>query len=264
VIQAGGPVSFEQAQRAAQLDAIRPVLAAQKIQSLVAVPLMDGQENVGIIILEQCITPRAFRKVDEVVLSTIAEQIVMAVNNARLRSLVKNLAVTDDKSGLLRRASYLDVLISEVQRSLPQKTPVTLALLNFGSSSALTKEVGETAVEAAMQEVGQAVLANIRQNDTAIHYGQCSIAIILSDTNEKSAVPAIEKLRKTASSVRLSNRTEPLVLSAGIAELQMQPKFDAVDIVTEAINRVESALEVARQEGGRVRALPAIFEDIPA
>ena len=264
VIQAGGPVSFEQAQRAAQLDAIRPVLAAQKIQSLVAVPLMDGQEHVGIIILEQCVVPRAFRKVDEVVLSTIAEQIVMAVNNARLRSLVKNLAVTDEKSGLLRRASYLDVLISEVQRGLPQKTPVTLALLNFGSSSALTKEVGETAVETAMQEVGQAVLANIRQNDTAIHYGQCSIAIILSDTNERSAVPAIEKLRKTASSIRLGTRTEPLVLSAGIAELHLQPKYDAVDIVTEAINRVESALEVARQEGGRVHALQPILEDIPA
>ena len=78
IIQAGGPVSFEQAQRAAQLDAIRPVLVAQKIQSLIAVPLMEGGEHVGIIILEQCVTPRAFRKVDEDVLANIAEQIVLA------------------------------------------------------------------------------------------------------------------------------------------------------------------------------------------
>ncbi len=30
----------------------------------------------------------------------------------------------------------------------------------------------------------------------------------------------------------------------------LQERFDAVDMVTEVINRVESALEIARSEGG--------------
>ena len=77
------------------------------------------------------------------VLKTIAEQMVLAVSNVRLRTLMKTLAVTDEKSGLLERPSYLDVLLSEVRRSLQQKTPLTLMLLHFGKASAMVKEIGE-------------------------------------------------------------------------------------------------------------------------
>ena len=68
------------------------------------------------------------------VLKTIAEQMVLAVSNVRLRTLMKTLAVTDEKSGLLKRPSYLDVLLSEVRRSLQQKTPMTLDALALRQS----------------------------------------------------------------------------------------------------------------------------------
>jgi diguanylate cyclase (GGDEF)-like protein len=199
--------------------------------------------------------------VDQVVLNTIAEQIVLAVNNARLRSLVKTLAVTDEKSGLLRRSSYLDVLLSEVQRSLPQKSPVTLVLMSFGSASALVKEVGEANVEAAMQEVGHVVMANVRQNDVAVRYSLTSIALILSDTNDKSAFFVLDKLRKNTANVHIPGHADPVLMTAGIAELVMNPKYDAVDVVTEAINRVEGALDIAKHEGGNcAHSMAPMFE----
>ena len=49
-------------------------------------------------------------------------QRLLAVNNAKLRSLMKNLAVTDEKSGLLKRSSYLDVLLSETKRAFSQNS----------------------------------------------------------------------------------------------------------------------------------------------
>jgi GGDEF domain-containing protein/tetratricopeptide (TPR) repeat protein len=260
-VKSGGAVSYQLAQNSPELEAIRPVLVAQKIESLIAVPLMDGDEHVGIVILEQCGTRRSFRNVDQVVLNTIAEQIVLAVNNARLRSLVKTLAVTDEKSGLLRRSSYLDVLLSEVRRGLPQKSQVTIVLMSFGSSSSLVKEVGEPNVEAGMQEVGHAVTANIRQNDLAVRYSLTNIALILPDTNDKSAFFVLDKLRKSTSSLRIPGHADPVVMTAGIAELVMNPRYDAVDIVTEAINRVEGALEIAKHEGGnRAHSMAPMFE----
>jgi regulator of PEP synthase PpsR (kinase-PPPase family) len=54
-------------------------------------------------------------------------------------------------------------------------------------------------------------------------------------------------------------------MSAGIAEALLQENFDAVDIVTEVINRVESALEVARTSTGKkVHAITATLEPNPA
>jgi GGDEF domain-containing protein/tetratricopeptide (TPR) repeat protein len=260
-VKTGGPVSYEEAEKAPELEGIRAVLAAQRIASLVAVPMKDGDEHVGIVILEQCGATRVFRKVDTVVLNTIAEQIVIAVNNARLRSLVKSLAPTDEKSGLMRRSSYLDVLLSEVQRGLTQKSATTLVLMSFGSASALIKEAGEANVEAAMQEVGHTVSAQIRQNDIAVRYGLTMIALILADTNDKNAFFVLEKLRGATSNIKVPGRSEPLVMTAGIAELVMQPKFEAVDIVTEGINRVETALEIARHEGGnKAHAMAPVYE----
>ena len=87
-------------------------MQALTIESLLAVPLMDAGEQAGILILEQT-TPRQWRHTDIVVMKTIADQMVLAVSNARLRNLMKTLAVTDEKSGLLKRSSYLDVLLSE-------------------------------------------------------------------------------------------------------------------------------------------------------
>jgi hypothetical protein len=54
-------------------------------------------------------------------------------------------------------------------------------------------------------------------------------------------------------------------MSAGIGEALIQEGFDAVDIVTEVINRVETALEVARTStGNKVHAIAASLEPNPA
>jgi diguanylate cyclase (GGDEF)-like protein len=248
-LAAHGSVSIAKAREARELETVRESIQALGIEALLAVPLLDSGEQSGILILEQC-APRQWQQTDVVVLRTIAEQMALAVSNARLRTLMKTLAVTDEKSGLLKRSSYLDVLLSEVKRSLQQRTPLTVMLLHFGRASALIKEVGEANVESLMQQIGQNLAAHIRQNDVAVRYEMTTIALVLSDTNEKTSFLVVDKMRKVLATTRIptTDRTPPI--SVGIAEVVLHEKFDAADIVTEAINRVENALELARSEGG--------------
>ena len=248
-IQAAGAVVITDTTAVPELNPIRGPLATLEIRSLMAVPFIDVNEHTGIVILEQSDRQRTWRKVDEVVLKTIAEQVVQAVNNAKLRSLVKNLAVTEEHSGLLKRASYLDVLLAEVRRAQVQKSPITLMLLSFGSATAMVKEAGEPAVESMMRDIGQLVTSNLRQNDSAIRYDTASVALMLADTGEKNALLVLDKLRKLMSSIRLGTHKEELPMAAGIAEVVIHPHFEPADIVTEAINRLEAALERARLEG---------------
>jgi diguanylate cyclase (GGDEF)-like protein len=242
-------VNISNAKASRELAPAAEHVHALNIESLLAVPLLDSGEQCGILILEQT-SPRQWQQTDVVVLKTIAEQMVLAVSNVRLRTLMKTLAVTDEKSGLLKRSSYLDVLLSEVRRSLQQKAPMTLMLLHFGKASALAKEIGEAQVESMMQQIGQSIASHIRQNDVAVRYDLTTIALILSDTNEKNAFLVVDKMRKVLAPNKIpgTERTPPI--SVGIAEAVLQERFDAVDMVTEVINRVESALEVARSEGG--------------
>jgi tetratricopeptide (TPR) repeat protein len=250
-----GTLTLADASAAPELQEIHEVLVELGITSLLALPLSDGQDQMGVLLLVQN-TARGWHAADVVVLKTISEQIVIALTNAGLRRLVKSLSVTDEQSGLLKRASYIDLLMAETRRALQQSTPVTVTLMQFGKSSAMLKEHGEKAVEAAMQQIGQLFAANIRQNDLAFRYEKTTIALVLGETGEKEALLAIEKLRKLLSEVKLSDEIVPF--SAGLAEAVVRQQFDPVDIVTEVINRADKALDSAIAQGlGRIVSLAA-------
>jgi diguanylate cyclase (GGDEF)-like protein len=258
------PLILADAQKAAELQPARKAAAELGVASALAFPLSNGDDSVGVLALLHN-KPRAWAQADAVVLKTLAEQMVIALNNVGLRRLVKNLSVTDEKSGLLNRASYVDLLLAESKRALQNSLPLSILLFQFGRSSALLKEYGEQAVETAMEKIGQLFGANTRPNDLAFRYDTTTIAIILGDTAEKEGMMAVEKLRKIISDVRLpakdgSQKGLPLQFCAGLAEAAVQETYDAVDIVTEVINRAEHALATAVVQGpGKVIALdPAL------
>jgi diguanylate cyclase (GGDEF)-like protein len=172
---------------------------------------------------------------------------------------VHNLSGADEKLGLLKRTSYFDVLMSEVRRSLQQGTPATVMLLEFGRANALVKEFGHEAVERFMRQVAQELSAHIRQSDIVVQYDLTTIALFLADTAEKGAYLALEKLARVTSGIHLPGRESGPTVTTGIAEAVMRPNFDPADIVTELVNRVEHALEAARNEASRTCALPCAF-----
>ena len=243
-----GLLAIEDVHKIPELGAIKEHIDALELKSALAAPLMDGDEHVGIIILEQSDKKRQWRPPDLVILKTIADQMVLAVNNAKLRSLMKTLAVTDEKSGLLKRASYIDVVTAEVKRSLQQNQSMTVMLLKFGKAGALIREFGESAVESMMQNVGQSVCANIRQTDTAIRYDKISIALVLGDTKDANAFFVVEKIRKVIADTKIPGTEHAVTMAAGIAGGVIHKEYDPVDIVTEVINRAEHALDKATAE----------------
>jgi diguanylate cyclase (GGDEF)-like protein len=252
-----GALAVTDAAAAPELQSVREALAELNITSLLALPLSDGPDHVGVLFLAQNV-PHGWHSNDIVVLKTISDQIVIALNNAGLRRLVKNLSVTDEKSGLLKRASYLDLLMAETKRGVQQGTPVTVLLMQFGKSAAMVKEFGEAAVEAAMREIGQLFAANIRQNDLAFRYEMTTIAIVLGETAEKESLMAVEKLRKVIATVKMPEKEDSIVFNAGLAEAVVRQQYDAVDIVTEVINRAELALDMAVAQGvGKVVSMAA-------
>jgi diguanylate cyclase (GGDEF)-like protein len=172
---------------------------------------------------------------------------------------VKNLSVTDEGSGLLNRASYLDLLQAEMRRALQQATPVTVMLMKFGKSSHLVKELGEDELEGLMQHIGKTIGANIRQNDLAFRYDKTTVAIVLGETIEKDALLAVEKLRKLLAEIKLPGKDTPVSFTAGIAQGVTRHQYEPVDIVTEVINRVEQALEAAASAANKIVALPPTF-----
>jgi diguanylate cyclase (GGDEF)-like protein len=259
VAVARGTVTMGDARNAPELIGVRSAIEELQIQSLLALPLTEGNDQIGVLILTQN-TGRVWQASEVLVIRTLSDQVLIALNNAGLRRLVKNLSVTDEKSGLLKRASYLDLLQAETRRGLQQGTAVTVLLMQFGRRSALIKEHGEQAVTAVMEQIGQLFSANIRTNDLAFRYEATTVALVLGDTGEKEALLAVEKLRRLLGEVRFPGNDTGVEFSAGLAQAVMRQHFDPADIVTEVANRADHALEQAMAQGaGKIVSLAAQF-----
>ncbi|MGH9514502.1 MAG: tetratricopeptide repeat-containing diguanylate cyclase [Terriglobales bacterium] len=253
---ARGTLTYPDTTATPDLQGLAQQLSALNARSLLVLPLMDGNDHLGVMLLIES-TSRAWAPNDVMVFKMIAEQVAIALNNAGLRRLVKNLSVTDENSGLLKRASYIDLLTGEVRRAAQQATPVTVLIMRFAERATIAKEQGEAAADNLMQRLGQLVAANVRQNDLAFRYAGNAIAIILGETGENEALRVVEKMRRLIATA-INEKQIAASFNAGVAEAVVRQQFDAVDIVTEVINRAERALEKAVAEGhGKATIVPS-------
>ena len=185
----------------------------------------------------------------------IGDQMLMSVSHTRLRSLVRRMGVSDERSGLLSRSSYLSCLLTEADRAKSQGTPLSLTILQIDRGAELLRQQGESPMEKFLEQLSRSLQPIVRQNDVAVKYTSWSLAFILPDTTLAGAQNLADKLRRAATGLRPPWDATAVTLSAGIVEAVARPDFDSEDIVTDLINRAEHSLEEARKKGDTLVAL---------
>jgi diguanylate cyclase (GGDEF)-like protein len=183
-------------------------------------------------------------------LQAVGDQLVLSVNHTRLRSLVRSLAVADEKTGLLSRGAYIDCLLVESNRARVQGTPLSLVVLQIDRGGELLRQHGDAAVEQYVEQLARTLSSAIRQTDIAVKYTAWSLVFILPDTSLENARTLAEKLRQLAATVPPAWGAQELTVSAVVAEASSRPGDETEDRVTEWINRAEAGLDEARQRGG--------------
>jgi len=183
-------------------------------------------------------------------LQAIGDQMLMSVSHTRLRSLVRRMGVSDERTGLLSRSSYLSCLLTEADRSRTQSTPLALAILQIDRGAEIIRQQGESPVERFLEQLARSLQPIVRQNDVAVKYTSWSLAFVLPDTTLEGAQNLADKLRRAASGVRPPWDATQITLSAGIVEAVAKPDYESEDIVTDLINRAEISVEEARKQGG--------------
>jgi len=251
--------SLENVAQAPLLSAVTAEIQKLGIRSLQALPLIDKDAASGLLLLEQCEAPRSWSAGESLLLKAIATQVIIAINNSKLRRLVRSLAGTDPETGLLPRSAYLECLLSEARRSKDQSQPLSVCLLEPENPHALMKQLGDSGVQRFVLQVGKILIPTLRQNDISIRYSPLSVIVVFPDTALPQAGLAVEKVRRAIGQVRV-NGTEVSNFCAAVCDVPLGSSFDAVDGVTEVINRLEASLDRAHKEGGK-RILISKFSD---
>jgi diguanylate cyclase (GGDEF)-like protein len=230
-----------------------PILADLGLESAFAVVLTDKetQAPAGALLVGHT-AARKWKPNESFFLQAVGDQLVLSVNHTRLRSLVRSLAVGDEKTGLLNRGAYIDCLLVESHRARAQSTPLSLVILQLDRGGDLLRQHGDAAVERHVEQLARALSSAIRQTDVAVKYTAWSLAFILPGTPLEDARALAEKLRQLATEVQPPWGAHDLTVSAIVAESSSRPGDETEDRVTEWINRAEGGLDEARHNGGNV------------
>jgi len=227
------------------------VLGELALRTALGVKITDRetQQPAGMIIVGQA-EPRKWKPNETYFLQAIGDQMLMSVSHTRLRSLVRRMGVSDERTGLLSRSSYQSCLLTEADRARAQGTPLALTILQIDRGGEILRQHGESPMEKFLEQLARSLQPIVRQNDVAVKYTSWSLAFILPDTTLDGAQNLADKLRRAAAGIRPPWEASAITLSAGIVEAVAKADFESEDIVTDLMNRAETSMEEARKRGG--------------
>jgi diguanylate cyclase (GGDEF)-like protein len=237
----------------ADLDADRvytPWLQAARDQgyrSFLAIPLIVQERALGCMNLYMT-EPHEFGEDEIQLLSTFANQAAISIENARLFEETRQLAITDELTGLANHRHFYHQLAREVRRAERYRRPLTLLMLDLDHFKAYNDSFGHLAGDQALRETAEVLRRNAREVDILARYGGEEFAIILPETDLGQAVFQAERIRAAVAAhpFRSQDAGTPARLSVSIGVATLTPRMRRIeDLVSDA----DQALYRAKDHG---------------
>ncbi|OQW75494.1 MAG: hypothetical protein BVN35_07465 [Proteobacteria bacterium ST_bin11] len=150
----------------------------------------------------------------------------------------------DELTGLPNRILLLDRLQQAMAQADRQQRPVALLFIDLDEFKNINDELGHSAGDLLLKEVGRRLLACIRYGDTACRYGGDEFLVLLGDVDADSSVAAvIEKIQTQLAEACIING-KVISISASIgAAIYHHDGQSSIDL----LNRADNAMYRAKK-----------------
>jgi diguanylate cyclase (GGDEF)-like protein len=191
---------------------------------------------------------------DRLLLTAVANDLTIAVENSELYKLTKRMAITDELTGLNNYRFMLQRLDDEIERARRFGRNLSLLMLDADDFKAFNDTHGHVAGDVALSELAGVMQAAVRDIDVVCRYGGEEFAILLPETDPDGAFVAAEKVREAVAAHLFADadgrKTERITVSIGLSTFPV-PAADREELLRQA----DDALYVAKRTGrNRVRA----------
>ncbi|MEG0765058.1 MAG: sensor domain-containing diguanylate cyclase, partial [Pseudoflavonifractor sp.] len=163
------------------------------------VPLKDGNELVGVILLSGKERNAAYTYNDLNFLSSVDSVGSIAVKNSRLYQKAYLEARTDELTGLLNRKCFYETLNQEYAKN--KEHALTLAIFNLDDFKLYNQLYGNKEGDRALQKVAEILRASIGGNGLIARYSGKEFAVILPDYDPLTAKKLAENVREQILSI---------------------------------------------------------------
>lgn len=173
---------------------------------------------------------------------------------------LKQLAITDELTGLFNRRHFLTRLRHEWELLLrsPNPTPLSLIILDLDYFKEVNDRFGHQVGDRVLAETAHRLLTTARKADTLARYGGEEFAMVLPFTDRQGALQAARRMLDILAQRPMEvDRQRTVDISASIGTVSAEISRDSVPYgIDELIRRADAALYKAKR-GGRGRIVTA-------
>ena len=179
---------------------------------------------------------RIWQKWEKEFLKQLTNQIPVAIQQAELYQKVKELATTDDLTGLANRRQFQTVLNKEWQRAARDNKPLSLIMCDIDYFKSYNDTYGHLLGDETLKKIAEVLKqAAKRSSDLAARYGGEEFTLILPNTDENGALVVAEKIRVNIEKLKIPHQksriSQYVTISLGTATTIPQPLSDYVNII---------------------------------
>ena len=233
------PVSVDDV---ATIERLAPLAAppAGCFRSRCAVPLSFRESRIGILVALAPNT-RSFLPRDLDLIGSYAAQAAIAIVNGRLYSSLEDLASRDYLTGLLNHREFHERLEAEIERTRRYGGSVGLMLLDLDDFKQINDAYGHAEGDEVLRMVGAELVAACRASDSAFRVGGDEFALLLPNTDERTAAEIAERTRASIAAARTDLDAAWGVASAPAGTLSREGMLGRADLRLYEMKRARAA-----------------------
>jgi diguanylate cyclase (GGDEF)-like protein len=216
------------------------------IQAWMGVPLVVQERVIGMLALESR-HPDHFTADHARLVAAFADQVAIALENARLFAEVQQLATIDPLTELSNRRHFFALARTEFERSLRYEHPLSAIMLDVDNFKKINDRYGHAAGDQVLRVMGAQCRIALRGVDIVGRYGGEEVVVLLPETERDGARQVAERLRQSLAQTPIPIDGGTLLITSSLGVATRDPGDD-INLET-LIDCADQALYIAKQTG---------------
>jgi len=185
------------------------------MESLLVLPLVAREAPIGTLIVAAK-APSAFAASARETLQALANQLAVAMANARAVRQLEEMATTDGLTGCLNKRAFLDELEQKIMAAQRFGRKLSVIVTDLDHFKAVNDTYGHAAGDRVLQELGRVLRRVKRETDLVARFGGEEFCVLCEETDARGARLLAERVREELESTELVTELGPLKVTASL------------------------------------------------
>ncbi len=185
------------------------------LHSALVLPLVVREDVIGTVAIASE-RPQAFGGSVRATLQVLANQIAVAISNARAVKRLEEMATTDGLTGCLNKRAFLEELDAKMRSAQRFQKRLSLIVTDIDHFKNVNDTYGHATGDVVIKELGAILMRVKRETDRVARFGGEEFCVLCEETDTEGAVLLAERVREELSRTVFQTELGKLKVAASL------------------------------------------------